>query len=89
MNELLAIGIIRNALLTTLLAAAPMLIAATLVGIIVSILQAITQIREMTLTFVPKIVAVFLVTVIFFPWIMKLIGGFTEQLLAQLPALIR
>ncbi len=63
---------------------APMLLFSLVVGLIVSIIQAITQIQEATLAFVPKIVAVLLSLVIFGPWILKVITQFTSNLLTNI-----
>ena len=60
----------RKALQTVLLTSAPMLLAALVIGLIISIFQAATQINEQTMTFVHKIVAVFVTLLIFGPWIM-------------------
>ncbi|RKY36497.1 MAG: flagellar biosynthetic protein FliQ [Candidatus Omnitrophota bacterium] len=89
MTEQAAVALLRETIFTALLAASPMLIAAIVVGVVVSIFQSITQIKEMTLTFVPKIVAVFAVAMLFFPWIAQLVSGFTLRLIAQIPNYIR
>ena len=60
--------------------AAPMLIIGLLVGLLISIFQAATQINEQTLTFVPKIVAVFITMLIFGPWLIKVLTEFTYGL---------
>jgi flagellar biosynthesis protein FliQ len=61
----------RTAVETILLTAAPMLIAAMVFGLVISIFQAATQINEQTMTFIPKIVAVFVTLLIFGPWIIN------------------
>jgi flagellar biosynthetic protein FliQ len=81
MNPELAVDICRKAVQTILLGAAPMLIIGLIVGLIVSIFQAATQINEQTLTFVPKIVSVFVTLLIFGPWLIKLLVTFTVGLL--------
>jgi flagellar biosynthetic protein FliQ len=73
----MAINICRKAVQTVLLCAAPMLLAGMIIGLMVSIFQAATQINEQTLTFVPKIVAVFITLLIFAPWLIKVIIAFT------------
>lgn len=73
----MAINICRKAVQTVLLCSAPMLLAGMIVGLMVSIFQAATQINEQTLTFVPKIVAVFITLLIFAPWLIKVITAFT------------
>ena len=71
MNPDLAMDICRKAIETILLVSAPMLLAGMIIGLLVSIFQAATQINEQTMTFVPKIVVVFLTLLIFGPWIIR------------------
>ena len=78
----------QEALMLVLYIAGPMLIVALVVGLAVSILQAVTQVHEMTLTFIPKIMAVVLVTVVFMPWIIRRIIDFTTGLLGSIPTVI-
>ena len=73
----LAVNVARKAVQTVLMCAAPMLFAGMIIGLIVSILQAATQVNEQTLTFIPKIVAVFLTLLFFGPWIIKTLTVFT------------
>jgi flagellar biosynthetic protein FliQ len=80
MNPELAVDICRKAIQTILMCAAPMLIVALVVGLLVSIFQAATQINEQTLTFVPKIVAVFITLLIFGSWVIKIVTVFTVGL---------
>jgi flagellar biosynthetic protein FliQ len=80
MTPEMAIDICRRAIQTILMCAAPMLIVALVVGLLISIFQAATQINEQTLTFVPKIVAVFLTLLIFGAWLIKLLTVFTVGL---------
>lgn len=77
MTPEIAVDICRRAIQTILLGAAPMLIIGMLIGLLVSIFQAATQINEQTLTFVPKIVAVFITLLIFGSWLIKLLTVFT------------
>jgi flagellar biosynthetic protein FliQ len=76
-----AIYIIRQALKLVLMLSGPPLLAGLVVGMLVSIFQAATQIQEMTLSFVPKIIAVFVVLIIFLPWMIKVMHGFTIDLM--------
>ena len=80
-----AIQIAREAMLVTLLLSAPMLGFGLIIGLLVSIFQAVTQINEMTLTFIPKILAVAAALAIFLPWIVNTLVDFTVNLLNQLP----
>ncbi|WP_028561421.1 flagellar biosynthesis protein FliQ [Paenibacillus pinihumi] len=78
------IGLAGQAIWTVLKASAPMLVLGLLVGLIVSIFQATTQIQEQTLAFVPKIVAVLLAVLLFGPWVLNTIVDFTYNLLNNL-----
>jgi len=82
------IHLAQEALTVALLVAAPMLGSAMLVGIIVSILQATTQIQEQTLTFVPKIIAVMVAILFLGPWMLRTVTVFTQTLFNQLPNFI-
>lgn len=70
----------QNAVLTILMVAGPMLIAALSVGLLVSVFQATTQIQEQTLAFIPKIVAVLLSIIFFGPWMLTVLLDFTNML---------
>lgn len=83
------IGFAREAIELTLSIALPMLGVGMAVGIIISILQAATQIQEMTLTIVPKIIAIFIVLLISFPWIMDKMVTYTRNIFLNLPQYIR
>ena len=73
----------------TLMLSLPMLLAGLFAGLIISIFQATTQINEMTLSFVPKILLVVVVLILIMPWMMNMMMDFTTGLLNQIPALIR
>lgn len=83
------IGVIRDAIYTIIISAAPMLIVAIVVGLIVSIFQATTQINEQTLAFAPKIVAILLSILIFGNMIISQISGFTINLFESINTIIR
>ena len=72
----------------TLLLAGPILLAALFTGLIISLFQAATQINEMTLTFIPKILAVFSVLVFAGPWLIGLITDFTHRLFTNIPNMV-
>jgi flagellar biosynthesis protein FliQ len=74
---------------TTMLVAGPMLILSLIVGLFVGAFQAMTQINEATLTFVPKIVMIFLVLLLGFPWFLKVYLGFMTGLWENIPNYIR
>ena len=77
----------REAIMMTLMISAPMLAFGLIVGLAISILQAVTQIHEMTLTFIPKIVAVAVALLIFLPWMINMIVDFTTRLFGSIPTL--
>ncbi|MDK1046426.1 MAG: flagellar biosynthesis protein FliQ [Anaerolineales bacterium] len=79
----------RDAMIVTLLVAAPMLLSGMIIGLLVSILQSVTQIQEITLTFVPKIFVVLLSFVLFMPWMGDTLLGFVVPLLANLDTVVR
>jgi flagellar biosynthetic protein FliQ len=87
MSTEFVLGLGREAVMLTLLVASPMLVLGLIVGVTVSILQAVTQIQEMTLTFVPKIVAVALAFLVFFPWILTKVVTFASKLFSNLPTM--
>lgn len=78
----------RQAIETALMMAAPLLLAALAVGLIVSIFQAATQINEATLQFVPKLVAVFLVLILFGPWMLQYMVDYIQRLFGNIPQMI-
>lgn len=84
-----AIGFGRQAIELTLTMALPMLAVGLGVGVIVSIIQAATQIQEMTLTFIPKIVSMFLALLFSLPWLMERMMTFTRDVFVNLPTYIR
>ncbi len=83
------IGFARQSIELALTISLPMLGVGLVVGMVVSILQAATQIQEMTLAFVPKIVSIFLALLIAFPWIMDKMITFTRELLLNFPNYIK
>ncbi len=78
-----------EALRLALLVSAPMLIAALVVGLVVSLLQALTQLQEMTLAFVPKIVAVFVAGLLAAPWATEKLVAFARALIQHIPDLVQ
>jgi len=74
----------KQAIETVLLTSAPMLIAALVIGLVISIFQAATQINEQTMTFIPKIVGVFVALLFFGPWMMELLITFTTGIISQI-----
>lgn len=89
MTPELIITIGKSALETAILISAPMLLLSLVTGILISIFQAVTQINEATLTFVPKIVVTFLALLVFFPWMLRIMLGFTATLFTNIPMYVR
>ena len=87
MNEDLAIHLAVEALIVTLKVSAPFLLAGLLVGLIVSVFQAATQIQEQTLSFIPKIVATGVVGVIAGPWALDVLVAYAHELFVSIPEL--
>ncbi|MCM0760180.1 MULTISPECIES: flagellar biosynthesis protein FliQ [Sporomusa] len=85
----MAIQLGRNALAMVMMVAAPMLVLGLLVGIMVSIFQATTQIQEQTLVFIPKIIAVFVAILVFGPWMLSILVDYTREIFMNLPAMVR
>lgn len=83
------ISLAKEGIILTLILSAPMLLLGLIVGLIVSIFQAVTSISEMTLTFIPKIVAVFAGLLFFAPWMLEKITSFTVKIITNIPMFIR
>ncbi len=83
------VGFAKEAVKVSLLLSAPMLGFGLIVGLLVSIFQAVTQVQEMTLTFVPKIVAVMIAILIFLPWMLNLFVDYTRNIFINIPMYIR
>jgi flagellar biosynthetic protein FliQ len=88
MSHALVVDLARNAIMLALLIAGPMLIVALVIGLTVSVLQAVTQIQEQTLAFVPKLVGVSAVFLLALPWVLQLLVKYTTELFRSLPSLI-
>jgi len=86
-DDIVYIG--ERAMLLTLLTSAPMLAVGMIVGLAISVIQSVTQIQEITLTFVPKIVAVMVVFVLFLPWMSDLMITYVRDLWSSIPQLVR
>ncbi len=89
MDESLVIELGKNAIQTTAMLAAPMLLGALVIGLAISVMQAITQINEATLTFIPKMVIVGIVFIIAAPWMLDVISTFATNLFQSIPDYVR
>lgn len=85
MTDATAVELGQQALAVALMIAGPMLACGLIVGLIVGVFQAATQIQEMTLTFVPKIIAIVAAVIVFGPWMMRLMIEFSQNLLTSIP----
>ncbi|MEJ0003590.1 MAG: flagellar biosynthesis protein FliQ [Pararobbsia sp.] len=81
-------GIAHHAMVTALMLAAPMLLAALVVGLAVSLFQAATQINEATLSFIPKLLAVFCVLIVAGPWMLQLMLDYMRDIFQGIPGVI-
>jgi flagellar biosynthetic protein FliQ len=79
----------QHALYVAMLVAAPLLLTALAVGLLIGVIQAATQINEMTLSFIPKLIAMALVALITGPWMLRVLVRFTKQLIESLPSAVR
>jgi flagellar biosynthetic protein FliQ len=83
----LVVDLARNAILIALMVSAPMLVVALVLGLLVSVLQAVTQIQEQTLAFVPKLIGVAVIFLIALPWILQTLIRYTTELFRSIPSM--
>ncbi len=83
-----AVELMNRAVMMALMVAAPLLITALVIGVIVSLVQALTQIQEQTLTFIPKLIGVALVMLLTLPWMVRQLVGYLVGILDLLPSLV-
>ena len=88
MNPQTVMALGQNALELTLLGAAPMLLSALIVGLVVSVFQAATQINEMTLSFIPKLIAIFGAMIVAGPWLISLMTDYMRRLITSIPTMV-
>jgi flagellar biosynthetic protein FliQ len=81
------VTLLRGAILHILLLAAPLLVTALVIGLVIAILQAATQIQEQTLTFVPKIIAILVVLALLGGWMFSMLGNYTTELFRLIPSM--
>lgn len=86
MNEGVVLGLMKEALTVSLLVGAPILATTLVIGVVVSVIQAVTQVNEATLTFVPKLIGVFVAMLLFGPWMMSTLLDFSAGLFANMAA---
>jgi flagellar biosynthetic protein FliQ len=88
MTPEMVLNLVRQGLEVTILVSAPLLLTALVTGLLVSVFQAATQINEMTLSFIPKLLAIFLALVIAGPWMLGVMVDFTRRLILGIPGMI-
>jgi flagellar biosynthetic protein FliQ len=89
MPEALVVGIVRQAIETAVVLSLPMLIAGLVAGVLVSIFQTVTSIQDNVLSFIPRAAAIFIVFALTFPWMLRVMTGFSIDLIRRLPEFIR
>jgi len=89
MSEMVVMNLAKDAILLVLLVSAPALLLGLLIGLIVSVFQAVTSIQEMTLALIPKILAVFVAMLVFGPWIIRLLTAYAHQIIMNIPYFVR
>ena len=89
MSDALVVGIIRQAIEVAAIVTLPMLAAGLLAGVLVSIFQTVTSIQDNVLAFLPRAIAIFVVFALTFPWQLRMLGSFAENLIRRLPELVR
>lgn len=89
MSETFVVAIGKQALITALTVAAPVLIISMVVGLLISLFQAVTQIQEQTLTFVPKMLAIIVAFIILGPWMLQTLVGFIQNMLNNITYVIK
>jgi flagellar biosynthetic protein FliQ len=89
MDQAFVSGVIQDAVLTILTVSAPLLIVALVIGVVVSVIQATTQINEQTLVFIPKIVGMLLVLVLLGDWMLTKLGDYTTTLFEQINTIVK
>jgi flagellar biosynthetic protein FliQ len=89
MSEAYIVTIGKEAITTAVTVAAPILIVSLLIGLLISIFQAVTQIQEQTLTFVPKMLAIIVVMIVLGPWMLQTLIGFTESMLNNIANVVK
>jgi len=89
MPEALAVGLLRQAIELAMLVTLPMLLAGLVAGVLVSVFQTVTSIQDNVLAFIPRAAAIFIVFALTFPWMLRLMIGFSASIFRRLPEFIR
>jgi flagellar biosynthetic protein FliQ len=83
------VGVVRQALETAVIVTLPMLLAGLIAGVLVSIFQTVTSIQDNVLAFIPRAMAIFVAFALTFPWMLRVVSGFSASLIQRLPELVR
>ena len=89
MSEALVVGIVRQAIETAVMVTLPMLAAGLAAGVAISVFQTVTSIQDNVLAFIPRAAAIFAVFALTFPWMLRIVTGFSVSLISRLPELVR
>ena len=89
MPEALVVGTVRNAIEIAIIVSLPMLLAGLIAGVLVSLFKTVTSIQDNVLAFIPRAAAIFGVFALTFPWMLRVISGFSIDLIKRLPEFIR
>jgi len=89
MNDALVTSLMQNALTTLMWIVGPLLIVAVVVGVIMSLIQTLTSIQDQTFSFAPRVIAIFVVFLIIFPWILRVLTTFTASIFGDLTPFIK
>ena len=89
MPEGLVVSVVHRALETAIIVSLPMLLAGLVAGVLVSIFQTVTSIQDNVLAFIPRAAAIFAVFALTFPWMLRILTGFTAEVIRGLPGYIR
>lgn len=89
MPEALVVGTVRQAIEMAVIVSLPMLLAGLVVGVLVSVFQTVTSIQDNVLAFIPRAAVIFIVFALTFPWMLRIVSGFSRNLIQRLPEFIR
>ncbi len=89
MTDAVVVGIMRQAIEVAVIVTVPMLAAGLVAGVLVSVLQTVTSIQDNVLAFIPRAAAIFAVFAVTFPWMLRVLTGFSRDLIMRLPELVR
>jgi flagellar biosynthetic protein FliQ len=87
--EALVVGVVRQAIEMAVVVSLPMLLAGLVIGVLVSVFQTVTSIQDNVLAFIPRAAVIFVVFAMTFPWMLRLVAGFSRNLILHLPEYIR